>query len=184
MSELSYSTLHDAAWAAWHDGEHQEWCRDSAWARVMVQGVSSIIREADEQHPIVWSNEHDVQAALEQILAPLAGHGFLVGRECQLSIGGSRIDFLVTPVSQLNRHSSTPLGLGIEVKVKGAARAVQTQLFRYSSAPEVHGLILVSTRPALHATVFDANVDQLIGAGPENSGSAAYGAVWLNGAAL
>jgi hypothetical protein len=55
------------------------------------------------------------------------------------------IDFLIRPVG------ITPIGrqwIGIECKVDGSPSAVVQQLIRYAEAPELSGLILLTSRPS------------------------------------
>jgi hypothetical protein len=82
-----------------------------------------------ERHRFSYANEDDLQAGLAAALAP----SFDVEREVRLT-SRSRIDLLV------DDH------YGIEVKVAGTADALVRQVSRYSLAPQIRGLIVVTSR--------------------------------------
>ena len=92
-----------------------------------VDGARAIA-DLVQTHRFRYRNEVELQDALEHVLLN-SGHAVL--REVRLS-SRDRIDFLVGRT-------------GIEVKVKGAAAAVQRQLQRYAHSPLLDELLLVTT---------------------------------------
>lgn len=83
-------------------------------------------------HRFAVLDEHHLQAGIGEILAAA---GIKHEREVRLS-GRDRVDFL------------TAAGVGIEVKVAGAAPPVLGQLARYAQSNRVASLLLVTTRSA------------------------------------
>lgn len=90
--------------------------------------LKAVLEEASYNHTC----EEEFQEALG---LRIASSGIpLPYREHQLSQGG-RVDFY-----------DPYLRLGIEAKVKGATSGIIRQLLRYAEAPEIDGLLLVTTR--------------------------------------
>jgi hypothetical protein len=88
-----------------------------------------------EQTNLTFVHEHELQAALAEALAAADVEAT---REVRLSDGRSRIDLLTTT------------GVGLEVKIDGSWADVVRQLTRYAKCPEIHELILVTTRVRHH----------------------------------
>ena len=74
--------------------------------------------------------EKETQEGLEKLFQDA---GFQVDREVEVA-PGSFIDF------------RSDAGIGIEVKLKGSARAIHRQLERYAKSGELTGLILATNR--------------------------------------
>ncbi|ASX99209.1 Cas4 family exonuclease [Arthrobacter phage Chipper1996] len=79
-----------------------------------------------------WNNEDELQ---ESIAESLKAAGLEVTREVALSGGLGRIDLMI------GEH------LGVEVKVKGSWQQLTRQVMRYSRAPEIKALLVVTTKP-------------------------------------
>lgn len=87
-----------------------------------------------------FGNELDLQDDLEKALVQ---EGYQYIREFRLETGP--IDFLVAG------------GIGIECKVEGGPSAVLGQLMRYAAAPELDGLILVTSRHTHRFSIRELN---------------------------
>ncbi|TAM87644.1 hypothetical protein EPN42_11050 [bacterium] len=94
--------------------------------------VAAGVYAALQSHRYAFNGEAQLQDGIEQVLVDA---GFVVQREAHLS-KADRPDFVVAP------------GVGIEVKVAGSPSAVTRQLFRYAQHPEIHALVLATTRMA------------------------------------
>lgn len=81
-----------------------------------------------------FASEAALQAGIGQVLAAA---GIPHRREVQVGPAG-RLDFL------------TDEGLAIEVKVDGTAPALARQVLRYAQRPEVHAVLIVTTRAKHH----------------------------------
>jgi len=102
----------------------------------MSQGLAVAAHLRAHTANLTYSDERELQDALADILAD--AYPTTTSREHRLSGGRSRIDFLIHP------------GTGIEVKVKGSLADVTRQLDRYATCPEIHELILITTRATHH----------------------------------
>lgn len=90
-----------------------------------------------------YTTEYELQEAIE---LTLEASGWHFRREFYFT-KRDRIDFFVGVGKPVNVMGvSIWSGLGIEVKVKGAAAEVQRQLARYAQNSFVLGLLLVTTR--------------------------------------
>lgn len=74
----------------------------------------------------------DEVALQDRVEAVLGAAGVAFTREAVLSDGHGRVDFLVG-------------GVGVEVKIKHGTNALLRQLSRYTAAPEVDALVVVTT---------------------------------------
>ncbi|ASX98761.1 Cas4 family exonuclease [Arthrobacter phage Colucci] len=81
-----------------------------------------------------WTNEAELQASID---AALKTAGYSPTREVALSSGLGRVDLMVGKV-------------GIEVKIAGSWQQLTRQVMRYTHAPEI-GAVLVVTTKAAHA---------------------------------
>lgn len=79
-----------------------------------------------------WNTEAELQ---ESIAETLKAAGLEVTREVALSGGLGRIDLMIGD-------------LGIEVKIKGSWQQLTRQVMRYSHAPEIKALLVVTTKAA------------------------------------
>lgn len=83
---------------------------------------------------LVYVSEDELQAAIQRFLDE---NDVYPEREVRLSDGVSRIDLLAGAV-------------GIEVKIEGSWASVVRQLTRYAKCPEIHSLVLVTSRAKHH----------------------------------
>lgn len=95
-------------------------------------------------HRLRFGIERDLQDDIEAVLTA-ACLSFV--RECR--IGTDVIDFFVPTDTTTDSH----VGLGIECKIDGGPSAVIGQLVRYAQSPDIHSLLLVTSR---HTHCFNA----------------------------
>jgi len=102
----------------------------------MTRGLAIAAHLRTHAVGLTYVDEDDLQHALQGVL--LDAFPDATAREHVLSDGRSRIDFLIRP------------DVGIEVKIKGSLADVTRQLDRYATCPEIHELILITTRATHH----------------------------------
>lgn len=89
-----------------------------------------LVRQALEARSFSWTDEADLQAAVE---GALRDDGLQFEREVELS-ARSRVDFLVSR------------GVAVELKTDGSLTEVTRQLHRYALHDDVSAVVLVTTR--------------------------------------
>lgn len=119
-----------------------------------MTALDQVMHTLAELRP-TYTNEADLQTAIADALAAA---GVFRIREHSLS-AHDRIDLYLPG-----------LRIGIEVKIAGDTAAVERQLRRYAASPQIHALVLVTTRAshsrmplAIHGKPI--RVHSLIGAG-------------------
>jgi hypothetical protein len=109
--------------------------------------VAATVVDLLSRSRLPFGDERGVQDVVERRL--IAG-GLAYHREYDLGPAG-RIDFLIptgwlVPRGEGARTVARPVGVGLELKVKGGPSAVWAQCARYAEHPQIESLILVTAR--------------------------------------
>jgi len=101
--------------------------------------IIQIVKDALEGHRFPLETEQALQGAVEEVLTPLSAHGLVCRRELVLDTR-NRIDFFVQ-----NKGAGIN-GVGIELKIQGAATNIFKQVCRYAAFSRVEAVILVTNK--------------------------------------
>ena len=105
-----------------------------AWNKRAPSAIALMaqVQNLAQTHRFIFNNEAELQLQIAELLA---SHGHRFQREFSLTTA-DRPDFF-----------HLPTGLVIEVKIDGSPYAIGRQVQRYIRHPQVHAVLLISSRP-------------------------------------